>query len=144
MDKKALEEYLSSQEFLNAVREDSAKNKVKGTFNSDEVTHILKACREAGVAKFTYGDLVIEFHGVSSEERNPSPQVDPLAGQPPPHNDELLITPVDTEALEEMERSRLLIEDPSSFEEQMIKEDREEIRVREVEDTINSRFEQDL
>ncbi len=130
-----LEEYLSSKEFREAVKEDNKKTN-KGTFNSSDLALIMNSCREAGVSKFTFGDLVIEFQGVSSE-RKLEPQADPQASQP--SIEEPLITPVDLAAMEELERSNLLIENPSSFEDQMIKEDLEEIRVLRLEDSDDSR-----
>lgn len=87
---------------------------------------IMKACKDAGVRKFTFDTLSLEFSGSQSQFEPPTnvsasqPQTifDPTLSAP-----ETLLTPQDKELLQEAAESQLLIDDPAAFEEHMIGRD---------------------
>lgn len=99
------------------------------TLKPRELCNIIKACREAGVSKLKLGSIELEFYKSDSY----SPLELPLFGHSPTKIKEskaaaketplqMHLLPEQEEELKEELHAHLLIDDPSSFEEQMIYE----------------------
>lgn len=101
-----------------------AQKSSKKATAATEVCAIIGACRTAGVSSLKWRDLEIVFAQQGPEAPADLPKTDvyeyapPESGQGPQVDD--TIATVDKDLLEDMRRSQLMIDDPASFEQEVI------------------------
>ena len=95
------------------------------TLKTKDLCRIIETCRAAGVSKLKLGTIELEFNNIQGSY-NPleSPAFGQYSQTKIKHQKEIPtqmhLLPEQEEELKEEMHSRLLIDDPSSFEEQMI------------------------
>lgn len=103
------------------------------TLSASAVCAIINACAKNGVAKLKYGDLELEFlnksrtaehtfYSGTEDQSDPAKDFQVTHDATPASEQSLQskLSTVDPELLDDMRRSQLMIEDPLSYEQEMI------------------------
>lgn len=91
-------------------------DRVNNQLKNASLLDIIDKCKATGVKRFKFGQIELEF----GETESPSPPIMALPGQESPQNDELLYSDEDRELLQTYHEQQLMIDDPESFEQNII------------------------